>query len=922
MRRKIYAFLCCLLCPSIYLNAQEKPLAWVKGNIQNEANSSPAADVQIIIPYLKILTVTDAHGDFLLNQVPFGTHRLIVRGANIASDTISIYVNKEGVDIGSINIRYDEAALAAQDLQMPTMAMENADDGDDEYAGAVSSILTASRDPFLNTAAFVFGSYRFQMRGYDRSQQQLFINGAPMNDVETNDAYWSQWGGLNDVFRNRNNTYGLGASDYAFGGINGTTVFDATAASQRRQTRITYSLTNRQYRNRIMLTHSSGLNKNGWAYSVSFSKRWAEEGYVPGTFYDGYSYYAAVSKRIKKKHDLHLTVFGAPAKRGKAAPSFAESYDVLGTHFYNPNWGWQDGKKRNAKVANIHQPVLLLNYEHHFSESFRWNTTLGYQFGKNKNSTLDWYNASDPRPDYYKYLPSYTINDKQQYPNISEEQKLLATERFVARSQIQWEELYEANKLNDGRSLYVINDDVDAMKKWIFNTQLLKALNEHVSLQTGISVLKQNTESYRQMNDLLGGDYFLNVNSFTERNFINSSTQSQNDLNHPNQKITVGDKYFYHYKIDFLKAGWWGQAQLTYNKMDLFLGAAYGIHSVQREGLFKNGLFADDSYGKSKRLSFNTYGLKGGITYKLNGRHYLFANGAYIADAPTVDNTWFSARVRNTVVENPTVQKTASLEAGYLLRAPKTNIRAVGYATQREDAVEVQRFFYQGTGSANSMVAYVLQGVNIRYMGLELAIDYKLSSAFSATAVAAMGQAFYISDPVATIHQENAIDSPVIKETAYLNNTYLGIGPQSAYTLGVNYRSKNYWYVNINFNYFDRNYIDPAAPRRTAQALEGIEQESDQWHSILDQEKLPSVFTIDLFLSKSVLLSKSIKSLPRNTYLYLNVGISNLLNNKSIATGGFENVRFDYGGADASKFASKYFYGFGRNYFINLSLKF
>jgi outer membrane receptor protein involved in Fe transport len=64
------------------------------------------------------------------------------------------------------------------------------------------------------------------------------------------------------------------------------------------------------------------------------------------------------------------------------------------------------------------------------------------------------------------------------------------------------------------------------------------------------------------------------------------------------------------------------------------------------------------------------------------------------------------------------------------------------------------------------------------------------------------------------------------------------------------------------------------------------------------------------------------KFLPRNTYLYLNVGINNLLDNKNIPTGGFENPRFDYTGFDASKYASKYFYGFGRNYFINLSLKF
>ena len=903
--------------------AQEKQYALVKGSLQFESKA-PVSNETVAIPYLRMLTTTDGKGHFTLTHVPFGIHRIVIGEGRMAADTISVSINEETVNLGVLTLAANEAMISsAQQLLLPTIALEDRD-SDEENGGAtgVSSLLTASRDPFINTAAFTFGAYRFQARGYDRSQQQVLINGAPMNDVETGSAYWSQWGGLNDVFRSRSTTYGLQPSDYAFGGINGTTAFDATAADQRKQTRITYSLSNRQYRHRLMLTHSSGLTKNGWAYALSFSKRWAEEGYIQGSFYDGYSYYAAVSKKIKHKHDLNLTVFGAPTKRGKIAPSFHEAYEVLDNPFYNPNWGWQNGKKRNAKVANSHQPTLLLNYEHHPSESLHWNTVIGYQFGENKNSTLDWYNAADPRPDYYKYLPSHTLKADENYPNLPAQQVAEAQQQFTDRSQIHWNELYETNKLHQGRSLYAIGEDVDKLRKWIFSANLQKAMSEHLSLQTGISLQKQHTESYRQMKDLLGGDYFLNVNSFTERNFAGSSTENQNDLNHPDQKIRVGDPYFYHYNLDFLKAWWWGQAQFTYNKFDLFIGAHYGVHSFQREGLFRNGLFANDSYGKGPRQTFSPYGIKGGLTYKLNGRHYLFAHAAYASDAPAVDNTYFSARVRNTVVSQPTLQKTATVEAGYLLHAPKTNLRAVGYTTEHKDAVAVQRFFYQGTGSANSMMAYVLQGVDTRYTGLELALDYKLSSSISATAVAAIGQAFYTDDVQATGYFENALPDSILHETAYLNNTYLGVGPQSAYTLGFNYRSPHYWYFYLNGSYFHRNYVAPAAPRRTAQAVEGIEAGSEQWHSILDQEKLPSFFTFDLFMGKSFLLSKSIKSLPRNTYLYLNIGVNNLLNNKQIITGGFENIRFDYQEADAGKFASKYFYGYGRNYFINLSVKF
>lgn len=924
MRKKLLAGIILTLIFGWQLQAQERQNALLKGKLKNTANNTPASDVQVSIPYLKMLTVTNAEGEFTFSQVPYGVQRLVVGGNTVNTDTIAVKIDKALVDIGSISIDYNDAVVNSKESQLPTMVMEDSDDGDDESGkiATVSSLLTASRDPFLNTASFVFGTYRFQTRGYDRNQQQVLINGAPMNDIETGDAYWGQWGGLNDVFRGRSNSYGLQPSEYAFGGINGLVSIDATAANQRKQTRVSYSLANRQYTHRLMLTHSSGFNKNGWAYSLSFSKRWANEGYVPGTFYDGYSYYAAVSKRIRNKHLLNLTVFGAPTQRGKSAPSYQEAYDLIGSNFYNPNWGYLNGKKRNAKVGDIHQPVILLNYERNPSESLKWNTTLGYQFGKNKNSTLDWYNAADPRPDYYKYLPSNYFANNTDYANLTDEQKAQIISGFTSNAQINWDALYAANMLNNGRSVYVLGNDVDDIRKWMFNTNLQKVVNEHINVQTGITVLKQKTESYRQMLDLLGGDYFLNINSFTERNFGSTAVRSLNDMNNPNTVVKEGNKYYYNYNVDFLKAWWWGQGIFTYNKVDFFLAANYGVNSFQREGLYRNGLFQDDSYGKGKRQSFTIYGVKGGVTYKLNGRHYLFVNAAYNTDAPTVDNTYFSSRIRNTTVDNPTVQKTASIEGGYLHRAPKTNIRLVGYATDRKDAVEIQRFFYQGTGSSNSMVAYVMQHVNTRYTGLEMAVDYKFSSSLSATAVAAIGQAFYTNNPDVTIHQENAIDSPVIKETAYLNNMYLGVGPQSAYTLGINYRSKKYWYLNANFNYLERNYVDPAAPRRTEQAVEGIEQGSATWHAILDQQQLKQIFTIDIYGGKSFLLSKSLKFLPRGTYLYLNVGINNLLNNKNIPTGGFENTRFDYTGFDASKYASKYFYGFGRNYFINLSLKF
>ncbi len=941
--RQLMRVLFLLLLTATAARAQDAPTGLVRGRLLLNSSSSGAVatEVQVAIPELKRLTTTDGDGGFLFAQVPYGTYSLVFGGGTILTDTVTISVQSPLVQLEDIAVQPAERGISQQTLQIPTLALEESDvSGEDDGVRTqnVSGLLTASRDPFLATSAFVFGPYRFQPRGYDRATQQVLINGAPMNDVESGDAFWSQWGGLNDVFRSRSFSYGLQPSEYAFGGPLGTTYFDATAASQRKQTRLTYSLSNRQYRNRLMLTHSTGLLRTGWAYSVSVSKRWADEGYVPGTSYDGYSYYLGISRRIRT-NTVSLTAFGAPTRRGKVGPAIEEAYRLAGTNFYNPNWGYLNGEKRNAKIQQTHTPTVLLNWERQPTARQRWNTTIGFQTGRISNSTLDWFNTRDPRPDYYRNFPSYYRNIDDSLTATIQEEKLGSNpEKYL---QIDWERLYNANRSNmqampgeNGapsgtmgmRSVYAVGADVDEVRKVIFNTNIETVISDHFSFYGGVSAIGQRTESFREMLDLLGGDYWVNLNQFSQRNFAQQAELFQNDANNPYGIIRVGDKYSYDYVNRFFKGWVWGQAQGTYNKVDFFLAGNFGYNTFDREGLVRNGLFAagNESFGKSGLQKFYTFGVKGGATYKVSGRHFLFVNAGFFGDPPTVDNTYISPRTRNEAIPTPTTQKTASVEGGYLLRAPRLNIRAVGYATDVREAAEIKRFFNEsteGAGAAQTFTNYVLQDISARYLGTELAVEAKVHSTLAVTAVAAVGQAFYTGRPRVSVYRDNDTDRTVNFRETYIKDYYLAVGPQSAYSLGANYRSPKFWYASLTANYFDRNYVDVAADRRTTEAIDLLVPGSEGWNAVVAQEKLPSAFTLDLFGGKSWLLSKYTKKLPRNTFLYLNVGVSNLLNNRNIRTGGFEQLRFDFDGGIANAFPPKYFFAYGRNYFVNLSFK-
>jgi hypothetical protein len=54
-------------------------------------------------------------------------------------------------------------------------------------------------------------------------------------------------------------------------------------------------------------------------------------------------------KRIKRQSSLNFTGFYTPNSRGKNSPNSAEVTELT-SETYNSYWGYQDGKKRNARV--------------------------------------------------------------------------------------------------------------------------------------------------------------------------------------------------------------------------------------------------------------------------------------------------------------------------------------------------------------------------------------------------------------------------------------------------------------------------------------------------------------------------------------------------------------------------------------------
>jgi hypothetical protein len=901
--------------------------ATVKGVLTDDLNNFiGGATVQLSGTSWSV--ITGETGTFELSNVAYGTYQLEVLSERHLNYVQAIKIERPVVDLGFMVLQTGGAQADAIRDQIPTVSLS---DSELKESGSqnVSGVLTASRDAFNAAASFTFSAARFRVRGYDNENFITFMNGVPMTDLNNGNSMFYLWGGLNDVTRSREGVSNLSPGSFSFGGVGGSNYIDTRATRQRKQLAVSYALSNRAYENRVMATYGTGLLKGGWAFAGSLSRRWSDEGYIPGTYYDGWSYFITAEKIASYNHSFSLTFFGSPTERGRSSPATKEMYDLAGTNYYNPTWGYQNGEKRNASINMSHQPVAIFSHDWRINNQSLLRTSVGYVFGENVNTGLDWYNAPDPRPDFYRKLPSYYS----EFPEIAAQIDALLRANEALR-QIRWDELYNANynsietikdangivgnNVTGRRSRYIIEERVTDSKKLHINSYLNTNLTDAFQLTAGAGYMMQSTENFKRVNDLLGGDFYVDINQYAEQEFADSLNAIQNDANRPNRILKEGDRFGYDYTSNINRINGWVQGQWKLNMLDIFASAEVSQVNYYRTGNVRNGLFQNNSFGDSEEQSFTNYGLKAGVTYKLDGRNYFFVNGASITRAPYFENAFVSARTRNQYVTGLDDESISSFEGGYLLRAPKAKARAVAYYTQFEDQTNTVSFYHS---DYRNFVNYSITNIDKRHVGVELALEYNFGKGFSANAVAAIGEYYYTDRPVATITVDNTSELLADNETVYAKNFFVGGTPQSAYTLGLNYRAKKFWFVNLNFNYFDNTYIDFNPARRTEAAIDLVPADSDQWDAIVSQEKTEGQFTIDFFGGKSWKLNNYFKSIKRNTFLVLNAGVSNITNNKDLVTGGYEQLRYDFQDKDPNAFAPKYFYSFGTTYFINLILR-
>lgn len=882
------------------LMAQQAKLT---GNVYDQSTGKPVPEAIVVAG--SIQTVTDVNGNFEIKELKYGDINLTVIALGYEK-----YEAEVKIAASQQNLKVELILKSVAEGERKGISEVNISDleGEDENKGQmVSGLLHSSGDIFTSTAGYTLGAMYFRMRGYDGENFSTYMNGINVNDPENGRASWSEWGGLNDATRNKEVNNMISSSRFGFGGLGGATNIITRASKQRKQTKFTYSLSNKTYTNRAMFTYSTGLMSNNWAFTISGSRRWGEGGYVQGVFYDAWAYFASIEKKINDHHSIGLTIYGSPTRRGQQAGATQEAYDLTGSNYYNPNWGMQNGEVRNSKVKNFHEPMMILSHYWDIDSKTKLTTSLGYSFGYNGGTALNWYNSADPRPDYYRYLPSYQTDPFIIGKITNNWQNNQLT------SQINWNNLYQINYVSNAvgqQTKYIIEDRRNDQKTLNFNVLLNKELSSNVKFDGGFEYRKYIGHHFKTIDDMLGGMYWVDIDQFAERDFNSDTIKNQNDVNNPNRIVKQGDTYGYDYEIYSNTGQFWGQVDVTGDKIDYYFGGNVNSTTFWRHGNMKNGRYLNSSYGDSQKYNFINGGGKFGITYKINGRNFIIANTEAITRAPSVYNSFISPRTRDEVSAKLENEKIWTGDINYILRTPYIKARVTLYQTMFWNQNDVTSFYHD---DLKTFVNYEMVDINKVHQGLEFGAEFKATTTISLSAVAAIGNYRYTSNPIATVSYDNG-SKPSVTEKVYINTFHVNGSPQTAGSLGISYRHPKYWFFNANLNYFGSNYLDFNPERRTSAALVGLLPGDPRIESIIGQTELNDGYTLDASIGKSWQINK--------LNINLNFSISNLLDNTQLATGGYEQLRYDYTTYDINKFPPKIFYGLGRTFFLNLGIRF
>jgi hypothetical protein len=633
-----------------------------------------------------------------------------------------------------------------------------------------------SDNPLARSANLQLGMHGFKMRGYDRRNIEVYINGASFNDPETGYAYAGLLNGFIDITKKNTGSSRIVDNKIFYGGIGGYSHINLDPLKMYPRKRVSYVFSNSLYTHSIDALFSTGEMASGWALGLYLSGKMGE-GFVSGTNYEAISYLFSAGKTIDDFHSFSFFAAGSPTKRGLVNYSTQSIYDTNSDNYYNSAWGYNNGIVKNSRQNIFHQPLLGMSHEWE-GEVSSFNTSLLFSTGSRGETGLN------------------TTGDASSSEWIGFQHNPLLSNQIV------WDSIYSENMaVANGPSKYIL--DKHSANKTMISLNSVYDLFDWGNLETtaGVEAKLNFGRYYNEVYDLLGGNHWLNVDKFRDEP-VNSDLY-QFDMQLPNRQVSTGGTTGHDYSIKQQSFKLWNIWRYYMNMFKFSLGASASYLSYGYEGNITNGK-VENSGTKRPAKKFLNYSGKAGAAYKIGSRGELEANIMYLNRAPLFTDAYLSPRISGDLLPDLRNEKILASEINFVFANAVFDIRASAFFTQIKDR-SIVRSYYD-----NNYLSYFnmgISGLDSRHIGGEISAQFDILKGLKADFAASYGVYKYISDPDITLLQEN-INELQMQDTVNMKGLFIGNAPQLAIAAGAIYESPIRLWLGLNLAYTGMSYSD------------------------------------------------------------------------------------------------------------------
>lgn len=871
----------------------------VKGKVVDAENDEPLIGAAVMQRGTTQGVVTDVDGHFEIKVSPGSTLVFRSLGYKEATRAVSGSAN---VDLGTVGLTIDAIGLAdvtitssiAIERKTP-IAMSQIEPLYIEERQGVQDfpeLLRATPSVYVSKEGGGFGDTSVKVRGFKSENVAVMVNGVPMNDMEWGGVYWSNWAGLSDVTRVMQTQRGLGASQISAPSVGGSINIITKTIDAKKGGSFSYGIGENGY-NKLTFTVSTGLTKDGWAFTLLGGKNWGD-GYVQGTDFEAYNYFLSIAKRLGDSHQLSLTAFGAPQihyQRSSQDGLTIEGWQAVKQYMepgdnyqYNPTYGFgKNGERKTSAKNKYHKPQISLNHMWDIDGSSSLSTafyvSIGDGYGYRGETTADyssaWYGAS-----------SGTLNTR--FRN--------------ADGTFAYDQIQTINENSKNGSQMIMAENKNNHKWYGLISTYNKKLNENFEILGGIDGRYYKGIHVAEIVDLYNGEYYIDRNRASVLSGNHSQAGTASFLN---KKLTVGDVVYRDFDSHIWQGGLFGQGEYTQGNLNALVAGSINYTNQWRyDRFYYNG---DNS--KSDAVDKLGFTLKGGANYNLNDNHNVFANVGYISRAPFFSGGVFLNNQTSNVVNPDAVnEKIFSVELGYGFTSSFLSGSLNLYHTQWMDKT-MARSFDKSDKSERATVN--MQGVDATHQGIELDMVAKPFFWLDVNGMLSIGNWRWTNK--ATGYFYNSTGQPITADWEVasgigaadhatidldFNDSKVGGSAQVTTKLGLVFKPRDFR-IGVDWYIYGRNYAD-WTPSYNDISMNGTKTFEQPW-------RIPSYHLFELHASYNF----KIGSLPA----VVSGNVTNLFDQ--------EYIQSAYDGTDHDwKTAYRVFYGFGRQMSMRLKVSF